>query len=93
VARCALPGRVGSRCPAARTSSTVVAVETERQLTEHDHRSVVVGVDGSRAARAAVRAAAVEAAARGTTLEVVLAFPWGPEDDAEPPTGPEWSSA
>ena len=41
-----------------------------------DTGAVVVGVDGSAAATAAVRAAAREAQRRGAALELVLAFPW-----------------
>ncbi len=39
-------------------------------------RPVVVGVDGSEAARVAVRWAADEAARRGAALRLVTAFPW-----------------
>ncbi|MFQ1002412.1 universal stress protein [Modestobacter sp. SSW1-42] len=54
---------------------------------QQDARPVVVGVDGSRTARAAVRSAAREAHARGTALDVVLAFPWREGDDVPAPPG------
>lgn len=41
---------------------------------------VVVGVDGSAAGLAAVRAAVAEAAARGVGLRIVHAFAWSPHD-------------
>ncbi|GAA1411923.1 universal stress protein [Catellatospora coxensis] len=44
--------------------------------TEHPQRAVVVGVDGSAAALAAVRLAAHEAARRGLDLRIVHAFIW-----------------
>jgi nucleotide-binding universal stress UspA family protein len=48
---------------------------------------VVVGVDGSPVSRAALRVAAWEARARGTALEIVLAFPWRPDDRVPAPAG------
>lgn len=86
-ARSALPQWVGSPWAAAGSGGTVPDMDTEIRQARQDDGPVVVGVDGSPAARAAVRAGAGEAAARGTGLELVLAFPWREHDLVAAPNG------
>jgi len=58
---------------------------TEGPQSGQDDRPVVIGVDGSHSARAAVRAGVREARARGVGVELVLAFPWRAGDRVSAP--------
>ncbi len=47
-------------------------------MTERDNRAIVVGVDGTRGSKAALRFAVEEGLARGVTVEVVTTWLMGP---------------